>query len=251
MVNIDLATSSSPIRDKWEECRAPAGRTASSPTRTVVAAAGACSSRTPTERRKRRCSNARIAALSRTTSHSFGGLPMESASHWSRVCCSVRPRGTLVVSRSGEDLAFFTGYTGPAWTPDGRLLLRSDGLWMTNRELGDLQRIDGGQIAGAMGTPAPHPDGQRGRLLVCRRHPSDPSGRKRIRTPGRARRDRPSRLVTGRERAGVSWVALSADREVDFYDTIERQLYELPTDVFLAEENISSYPDGPLSWNAR
>jgi hypothetical protein len=162
------------------------------------------------------------------------------------------PEGTLVVSRTGEDLAFFVGYTGPAWTPDGRLLLRGDGLWMTNRELGDLQRIDGGQIAGAMGTPAPHPDGQRVAFWyadgIYQIH-LDGSGFERLVELGEI--GHPVWSPDGNVLAFLPWVALSADREVDFYDTIERQLYELPTDAFLAEENISSYPDGPLSWNER
>jgi hypothetical protein len=160
------------------------------------------------------------------------------------------PEGTLVVSRRGEELAFFMGYTGPAWTPDGRLLLRGDGLWMTNRELGDLQRIDGGQIAGAVGTPAPHPDGERVAFWYADgiyQMRLDGSGFERLVEFGEI--GHPVWSPDGNVLAFLPWVALSADREVDFYDTIEGRLYELPTDVFLAEENISSYPDGPLSWN--
>ena len=53
------------------------------------------------------------------------------------------------------------GLFAPAWTPDGRLLLAGNGLYLTDAALSTPERIDGGALASPVNNPAAHPDGTR------------------------------------------------------------------------------------------
>jgi len=72
----------------------------------------------------------------------------------------------FVTDRRGREVARFEGYTDPEWLPNGRLLLmgtqcRSAGIWIADRTLHDVSRIDEEQVATPAAAPAVSPDGRR------------------------------------------------------------------------------------------
>lgn len=72
----------------------------------------------------------------------------------------------VVTDRKGAEVARFEGYTGPEWSPDGRLLVlgtqcRNAGIHRTDDGLHSLTRIDGGQVSTPVWAPAVSPDGRK------------------------------------------------------------------------------------------
>lgn len=68
---------------------------------------------------------------------------------------------TAVYSLDGMRLAEFDGLFAPAWTPDGRLLMAGEGLYLTDASLSSAERIDAGALTGPVNNPAVHPGGTR------------------------------------------------------------------------------------------
>jgi len=70
-----------------------------------------------------------------------------------------------VVDRRGKLVARFEGYNESDWLPDGRLLVlgsacRMGGIYVTDRAMQSLSRIDDGQVSMPAGAPAVRPDGK-------------------------------------------------------------------------------------------
>jgi hypothetical protein len=76
----------------------------------------------------------------------------------------------VVKDRKGGEVARFEGYYYPEWLPDGRLLMlgtqcRGAGVWIVDRALRALTRVDGNQVATPAKLPAVRPDGARVALV--------------------------------------------------------------------------------------
>jgi hypothetical protein len=159
---------------------------------------------------------------------------------------------TAVYDLEGAQLASFDGLFAPVWTPDGRLVLVGEGVYLTDAALSTPERIDGGAIAGPVNNPAVHPDGAR---IVFEFNQGlwemnlDGSGlRERVSGPARLR-------YPAYSPEGVSIVYLALP-ESDYYD---RALYftDLDSDVSYAFDlrgivggpaDVTIVPNGPLSW---
>ena len=71
---------------------------------------------------------------------------------------------TLVFDTADQTLlASFDDSVAPEWLPDGRLLLASvsEGLYITDQNLENLTRLDGGRLLGFANNPAADPSGER------------------------------------------------------------------------------------------
>lgn len=68
---------------------------------------------------------------------------------------------TVVYDVEGAQLAQFDGLFAPAWTPDGRLLMAGNGIYLTGAALSTPERIDDGALTAPVNNPAAHPDGAR------------------------------------------------------------------------------------------
>ena len=71
---------------------------------------------------------------------------------------------TLVFDTADQTLlASFDDMVAPEWLPDGRLLLASvnEGLYITDQNLENLTRLDGGRLLGFANNPAVDPSGER------------------------------------------------------------------------------------------
>ena len=66
---------------------------------------------------------------------------------------------TAVFDRQGKVLASFEDVYAPAWLPDGRLLLTGEGFYLTDINLQNPTRIDGGKLNGELNNPDVHPSG--------------------------------------------------------------------------------------------
>ncbi len=165
---------------------------------------------------------------------------------------SYSPLSTFVYSRSGEELARFESYVNANWTLDGRLLLVGEGLWLTDSALGNLSRVDGGQIIAAMGSPAPHPDGQRvafqytGGLYQIA---LDGSGFGKLYENSEIAYS-PAWSPDGQSLAFLLSDGIGAERAIYFYDTVTERTSSWSTETVFEEDFVSRFPFGPLSWNA-
>jgi hypothetical protein len=160
------------------------------------------------------------------------------------------PAGALVVSRTGQELAFFEGFGNPSWTVDGRLLVVRDGLWMTDASLAGLARIDQDQILGAMGTAAAHPDGERVAFeyvgAIYQMH-LDGSGFARMHEETELAYS-PVWSPDGNVLAFLLSDGTSPERAVFFHDFAEGTTSTLWLNTFLDGNPFSTEPQGPLSW---
>lgn len=66
-----------------------------------------------------------------------------------------------LVFEDGAEIARFDDLYAPEWLPDGRLLLSGEGLYVANRALTGVERIDGERLNGPTNNPSVHPDGER------------------------------------------------------------------------------------------
>lgn len=159
---------------------------------------------------------------------------------------------TAVYDLEGTRLAEFEGMFAPAWTPDGRLVLAGEGIYLTDAALSSPERIDGGALAGPVSNPVVHPDGAR---IIFEFNQGlwemnlDGSGL-RERAFGPARLRYPAYSPEGRS---IVYLALP---ESDFYD---RALYftDLDNDdsytfdltgIVGGPADVTIVPNGPLSW---
>ena len=69
------------------------------------------------------------------------------------------PHNTMVFNVDQALLATYEGFYAPAWLPDGRLLLTGEGFYLTDGNLENLTRIDGGRLTGPVNNPDVHPSG--------------------------------------------------------------------------------------------
>jgi hypothetical protein len=158
---------------------------------------------------------------------------------------------TVVYDVGGKQLAIFNGNGAPTWTPAGRLLVTGEGLYLADRDLTRLERIDRGQINGPVNNPDVHPSGKRivfeynqqiwemnldGSNLRERVH-----GEKQLRYPTYS----PD---------GKSIVYLATpdgdkfDKALYFTNLETGKSSHLDLSKVLANHSVSVVPNGPLSW---
>ena len=70
-------------------------------------------------------------------------------------------QGATSIFRNGEFVTELDGVYGPDWTPDGRLVLAAEGLFLAEEPFDTVSRIDDGQINALVGNPTVDPSGQR------------------------------------------------------------------------------------------
>jgi hypothetical protein len=165
---------------------------------------------------------------------------------------SYSPLSTFVYSRAGEELARFENYVNANWTIDGRLLLVGEGLWLTDGDLANLSRVDGGQIIAAMGSPAPHPDGQRLAFQYTGgiyQMSLDGSGFGKLYENSEIAYA-PAWSPDGQALAFLLSDGIGAERAIYFYDTVTQRTSSWSTETVFEEDFVSRFPFGPLSWNA-
>ena len=123
-------------------------------------------------------------------------------------------------------------------------------MWLTDPGLDELTRIDAGQIAGPVGSLAPHPDGRRISFWYA-------DGIYELEI-GTARLERlleagevaaPVWSPDGDVLAFLSWQSVAAERAIYFLDTTDGRTYRLGVESFLGEDPSSTFPAGPISWN--
>lgn len=154
----------------------------------------------------------------------------------------------LVFDLSGGLLATFNGAAAPAWTPDGRLLFAADGIYLTDAQLQNPVRVDGGQISG-VGNMDVNPAG----TLVAFEYNQQiwlldlNTAQVRQAVTGPKRLRYPTFSPDG------ATLAYLATPDSDRYDqaiyfnnlqTGESYALEFPADPI----NVSNVPNGPLSW---
>jgi hypothetical protein len=159
---------------------------------------------------------------------------------------------TAVYDLEGALLAEFEGMFAPAWTPDGRLVLAGEGIYLTDAALSSPERIDGGALAAPVSNPVVHPDGSR--IIfefnqgLWEMNLDGSELRERVYGPARLRY--PAYSPEGRS---IVYLALP---ESDFYD---RALYftDLDSDdsytfdltgIVGGPADVTIVPNGPLSW---
>ncbi len=156
---------------------------------------------------------------------------------------------TFVFDLSGTVLADFEAATAPAWLPDGRLLLVSDGVYLTDAQLQSPVRVDGNQLNGPVGNLDVDPTG----TLVALEYNQQiwlldlTSGNVREFVTGSARLAYPTFSPDG---AALAYLATPDgdryDQAIYFTELQTGQSYAL---AFPADpSNVSNVPNGPLSW---
>lgn len=154
----------------------------------------------------------------------------------------------IVSDRRGAEVARYEGYDYPEWLPDGRLLMmgspcRDAGVWIADRSLRTLTRVDGGEVATPAALPAASPDGGRVALVWNNQlWQLTLDGRHQL--TQLTRLDRPVAAATwspdGRALAVLQW-------EVTM--PVKSLLLFRPGDERSAEtRQLPFYPFGPLSW---
>ena len=68
---------------------------------------------------------------------------------------------TVVYETGGDMVAWFDDLHSPTWTPDGRLVMAGEGLFIANRRLTEATSIDDGRLNAGVANPDVHPDGER------------------------------------------------------------------------------------------
>ncbi|HEY8534801.1 MAG TPA: hypothetical protein VIL25_00060, partial [Vicinamibacterales bacterium] len=71
----------------------------------------------------------------------------------------------LVTDRQGNLIVYYEGFYDPEWLLDGRLAMmgtqcRNAGVWLTNAQLNNAARIDGGRVGTPASAPAASPNGR-------------------------------------------------------------------------------------------
>lgn len=158
---------------------------------------------------------------------------------------------TMVFDRSGKQLAFIEGGYAPAWLPDGRLLLTGDGFYLTDINLQNPTRIDGGKLNGQLNNPDVHPSGDR---IVFEYNQQiwqmnlDGSGLEEL-IYGSKHLRYPTWSPDGKS---LVYLALTKDdyydRALYFTDLEAQKSYALDLSDKLDPISSSVVPNGPLSW---
>ena len=159
-------------------------------------------------------------------------------------------RYATVVVEGGEVVTHFDGFVAPAWTPDGRLLLAGDGIWITDVP-GTPTRVDDGWLGVGVNNMDLNPDGDilvfewSQRLWVMdidgTEYKELVSGPKMYRFPAWS--------PDGHYVAFLSMTGFSnseVDRAIRIIDTRVGEFHSI--DLSPYQGNLGHRPFGPLSW---
>lgn len=158
---------------------------------------------------------------------------------------------TIVFDLAGNTLALIEGAYAPEWLPDGRLLVVGDGLYVTDEQLRNPTRIDGGQLNSPANNPDVHPSGD----FVAFEYNQqiwgmnlDGSGFRELIYGSKYLRF-PTWSPDGNT---LAYLATEGDDRFDkavyFTDVNSGQGYALDLTPVLDPGNSSNVPNGPLSW---